>query len=228
MRKYASKLLPSCLSAALLLVACSSSSRHEAGTTAGQVDFSGSWEVDFSQSESVRDVYTRTVHQLQRDLERRSRGQPEQQAMLAAGAISGEGLYTLARMAEVVTEPQLLDIRQDANEITVKREGSFALQCDFRSDLERTSAFGRETCEWRDHQLFFRVELPDGLIIVHRFILAPDGRRLQMATTLFSKQASQPFTVARVFNRYDPTRSGFTCRQTLTRERVCTTESPEQ
>lgn len=199
---------------------------------AEHVDFSGAWEVDYSQSETVNDAYDKLMTELRRQAQRQSQGMAQGPGTVSAGSAvygSGRGIYALARMAELVIEPQLLDIDQDDIGVTVEREGSFALQCEFGNggDKVRESSFGREVCGWRDHQLLFQVELPDGLSIRHRFTLAPDGERLQMVTQLFSREVSQPLTVARVFNRYDPTRSGIRCRQTLTRGRVCTTEAPQ-
>ena len=52
----------------------------------------------------------------------------------------------------------------------------------------------------------------------------PQGERLQIATTVFSSQVSYPFTLDKVYRRFDPSVDGITCKQTLNRGRVCTTE----
>ncbi len=220
--------------AGLLLAGCTAAPEKSAPATAHieHVDFSGAWEVDYSQSETVNDAYDKLMTELRRQAQRQSQGMGQGPGSISGGSAvygSSSGIYALARMAELVTEPQLLEIKQGDTDITVKREGSFALQCDFAPAAEgaRDSVFGREVCAWREHQLLFQVELPDGLHIRHRFTLAPDGERLQVVTQLFSRQVSQPLTVARVYNRYDPERTGIRCRQTLTRGRVCTTEAPQ-
>ncbi len=230
------RILSSLLLSSLLLTGCAGAPEKKppaAVAPRDHVDFSGAWEVDYSQSETVNDAYDKLMNELRRQAQRQAQGMGQGPGTLSGGSAvygSGEGIYALARMAELVTEPQLLDIRQGDTDISVKREGSFALECDFTTaaDGAMESMFGRELCGWRDHQLLFQVELPEGLHIRHRFTLAPDGERLQVVTQLFSRSVSQPFTVARVFNRYDPERSGIRCRQTLTRGRVCTTERPEQ
>jgi hypothetical protein len=203
-----------------------------AGRTNGSVDFSGDWEVDYSQSDNIRDRYDMMIRELQRQAERRARGGVAQSNGSASlGAVgSGESLYALARMAELITDVQLLDIEQDEIEVSVKREGSFALQCEFHAgQLHRVETpLGSELCGWDGHQLVFHVALPEGLRIIHRFTLGPEGQRLNIATTVRSQQVSYPFTINRVFNRYDPESSGIRCKQTLSRGRVCTTEEKPQ
>ena len=129
-------------------------------------------------------------------------------------------------MAEIVTEPQLFDITQSDTHINVKRDGSFALDCEFSGGAAdtRESVLGSELCGWDGHQLVFQVFLPDGLSIYHRFTLGPAGERINVATTLRSSQVSSPFSLDRVYRRYDPDAGGIRCRQTLSKGRVCTTE----
>ncbi len=84
---------------------------------------------------------------------------------------------------------------------------------------------GSEVCGWDVHQLVFRILLPEGLSIQHRMTLAEDGERINIATTVVSDQVSYPFTLNRVYNRFEPAEAGYTCTQTFSRGRVCTTES---
>ncbi len=214
--------------AALLLGGCSSRPDLPGGA-AVPVDFSGAWELDYSQSDNISDRYEAMIRKLRREAERRARGNaPQSNAVVSAGAsASGEDLYNLARMAEMITDVQLLDISQDETGISVKREGSFALQCEFHGGgMHRLETpLGSELCGWDAHQMVFQVALPEGLRILHRFTLGPEGQRVNIATTLWSRQAGYPFTLNRVYQRYDPESSGIRCKQTLTRGRVCTTES---
>ena len=215
---------------AVLLGGCGSQPPKPALARAAVLpDFSGAWEVDYSQSENVREAYDTLIRALQRQAERQSRNMSQGGGTLAvtgAGANSGASIYALARMAEIVTEPQLLDITQTENRLNVKREGSFALDCEFLDGKWRTreSALGTETCGWDGHQVLFYLGLPDGLSIYHRFTLGPEGERIKVATTLRSSQVSWPFTLDRVYRRYDPAASGIRCKQTLSKGRVCTTE----
>ena len=216
----------------LLVQACSTEAPRPSGTSAATagVDFSGAWEVDYSQSDNIRDSYEAMIRELRRQAERRQRGSNQGMGTVSAGGGSGQDIYALARMAEVITDIQLLDIAQSQREITVKREGSFALMCEFYAGRLHTeeTPLGKEVCGWDGHQLVFQIYLPEGLSIFHRMTLGPQGQRLNMATTVRSDQVTYPFTLDRVFNRYDPNSSGFRCKQTLTRGRVCTTEAPDQ
>lgn len=211
----------------MALIACSSSEAPlPRERTAAAVDFSGAWEVDYSQSDNIRESFDAVLRELQRQAERQNRAMNQGGGSLSVNASSGSSLYALARMAEIVTEPQLLDITQSVTDVTVKREGSFSLDCEFHpGQLDtRDSALGREICGWDDHQLVFQLYLPDGLAIYHRMTLDPGGERLHIATTLRSDQVSWPFIVDRVYRRYDPNTSGIRCKQTLSKGKVCTTE----
>ncbi len=218
--------------AVLCLVGCSSAPEAPAGrgAQARTVDFSGAWEVDYSKSETVHDSYEAMMRELRRQVERaqamnQGRGGGSAGVTIAAG---GDDIYALARLAELVTDIQLMDIDQQARAITIKREGSFALYCEFGDELyTQRNAMGSEVCGWDGHQLLFQIFLPEGVTIIHRFTLGPQGERINVATTVRSSRVSYPFSVDRVFNRYDPTRSGIRCKQTLTRGRVCTTEAPQ-
>jgi len=215
--------------AVLALAACSTTEPPPRGVkTSGAVDFNGDWEVDYSQSDNVRDRYEVMIRELQRQAERRARGgnQGGSMSIGGTGVNSGASIYGLARMAELITEIQLLNIIQDEQEISVKREGSFALRCEFHPGQLHSveTPLGREICGWDGHQLVFQIYLPEGLSIFHRLTLGPHGERLNIATTVRSDQVAYPFSLNRVFNRYDPSSTGIRCKQTLTRGRVCTTE----
>lgn len=219
--------LACCLLPVMALIACSSTEAPlPRERTSAAVDFSGAWEVDFSQSENIRDSFDALLRELQRQVERQNRGMKQGGGSLSVNANSGASLYALARMAEVVTEPQLLNISQSMTDVTVKREGSFALDCEFHPGQldRRDSPLGRELCGWDDHQLVFQLYLPDGLSVYHRMTLDPGGDRLHIATTLRSDQVSWPFNVDRVYRRYDPNSGGIRCKQTLSKGKVCTTE----
>ncbi|MEQ8516596.1 MAG: hypothetical protein RIC38_13390, partial [Chromatocurvus sp.] len=145
-----------------------------------------------------------------------------------SGTDSAPSIIGLARMAELITESQLFDIEQNRTRIQVKREGNFALTCDFlrQATSVRDLGVGREACGWDGSQLVFRIALPEGLSIRHRFSLAPSGDQLGVNTTVFSDRVSSPFSVQRVYSRFEPGARGYRCEMTLTRGRVCTTESP--
>jgi hypothetical protein len=218
-----------------LMTACSSTQQALEGQGRSAVDFSGSWELDYGQSDNIQAKLDAMVRDLRREAERRNRnaamstqGPGASLVVGGGGANSGASILGLARMAELITRPPLLEIKQDEHNIRVKREESFALTCEFHPGQFHTveTPFGTEACGWDGHQLVFRILLPEGLSIQHVFTLGPQGQRLNIATTVVSDQVSYPFTLNRVFNRFVPGNRGYRCTQTLSRGRVCTTESP--
>ena len=215
----------------VLLSACGSQERKLEGQGNGVVDFSGSWELDYSQSDNIQTKLDAMVRELRRQVERRNAAAMNQGAgaslMVGGGGLSGESIMGVAQMAELITRSPLLEIKQDEAGIKVKREETFALDCEFHPGQFHTveTPFGTESCGWLDHQLVFRIQLPDGLSIQHVMTLGPQGRRLNIATTVISDQVSYPFTLNRVFNRFVPGSRGYRCTQTISRGRVCTTES---
>ena len=140
---------------------------------------------------------------------------------------SGASIIGLAQMADLITQSQLMEVEQDKQKIKVKREEDFALTCEFFPGQYHTveTPLGKEICGWDRHQLIFKILLPEGLTIQHLMSLSPDGQRLNIATTVISDRVTSPFTVNRVYVRYQPTDDGYSCKMTISRGRVCTTES---
>lgn len=215
----------------VLLAACSSPTRPIQSKSAQPVDFGGDWELNYAQSDNIQTELNGLVRELRKRAQRRG----PQGEIIAGPAISiggsgfdqGVSVIGLAQMADWITQSSLLAIVQDEEGIEVKREGNFALDCQFVGDnaYRVDSPLGREICGWDGHQLLFTLQLPDGLSIRHRLTLSPDRQHLNVATTVVSDQVSQPFTLDRVYNRFDPGSAGYRCEMTLTRGRVCTTEA---
>jgi hypothetical protein len=198
------------------------------------VDFSGHWEMNYSDSDNIQARLDSMVRELQRRAQRQANSNVSNRSNAAissapGGYNSGPSVIGLARMADAITQAQLLEVEQTENEIDIKREETFALSCEFYGDYFHTieTPFGKETCGWDSHQLLFRLLLPEGLSIQHRFTLGPSGERLNVATTVVSDRVSYPFTLNRVYNRFEPGKSGISCELTLTRGKVCTTESSQ-
>ncbi|PLW82719.1 hypothetical protein CWI75_09080 [Kineobactrum sediminis] len=196
------------------------------------MDFSGTWALDYGQSDNIQTRLNGMVRELQRQAERRAqngdtRG-PGANLTIGNGTDSGSSIIGLARMSDLVTRSQLLDIDQDPQKIRVRREDNFALACDFHDGkpVLVETPLGREQCGWEGHQLAFIIALPEGLSIRHRLTLGPDGEWLNIATTVVSDRVSSPFTLNRVYRRMESGAAGYSCRQTLTRGKVCTTETP--
>lgn len=219
----------------LVLAACASQDQRQPVASRTGVDFSGSWSLDYGQSDNIQVRLNGLVRELQREAERRAQAAGSERrgpgAALMVGSPStdsGASVIGLAQMADLVTKSQLLDIEQDPQRIRVRREGDFALDCDFHDGRPTVveTPLGSEFCGWDGHQLLFVLALPEGLSIRHRLTLGPNGQMLNIATTVSSDRVSYPFTLNRVYRRMDPEAHGFSCEQTLTRGKVCTTETP--
>lgn len=219
----------------LFVTGCSSQPEQQRRPVVNQtdaaVDFTGFWELDYSQSDNIQVNLNALVRGL-----RQPRSQPGGVYQQAGGTVviggpgstnSGASIIGLAQMADLITQSQLLEIEQDKNKIKVERAENFALTCEFYPGQYHTveTPLGKEICGWDRHQLIFKILLPEGLTIQHIMSLGPDGQRLNIATTVTSDRVTSPFTVNRVYVRYQPTDDGYSCKMTISRGRVCTTES---
>lgn len=202
--------------------------------TDAAVDFSGFWELDYSQSDNIQVNLNAMVRELQKQSQQRAQAtgvyQQSGGGMLIGGpgtTNAGASIIGLAQMAEMITESQLLEITQDEYKIRVKRELDFALSCEFYPGQYHTveTPLGKEICGWDRHQLIFRILLPEGLTILHVMSLGPDRQWINIATTVTSDQVTTPFTVNRVYARYQPQDNGYSCKMTISRGKVCTTEA---
>jgi hypothetical protein len=218
----------------LLLCACGSQQKTVLeGENTQTVDFSGSWELDYSQSDNIQAKLDSLVRDLRRQAARSQQGNMSQgpgSAMVigpAGTANSGASIVGLAQMSELITRSSLLEVEQSEHKIKVKREENFALTCEFHAGQYHMveTPLGSESCGWNSHQLVFKIYLPEGLSIQHVMSQGPEGQKLNIATTVVSDQVSYPFTLNRVYQRFVPGNSGYRCKMTLTRGRVCTTEA---
>jgi len=202
------------------------------GDNVQAVNFSGSWELDYSQSDNSQQELDSSVRELNREAARLAQGGIQQGPvtgvnMSGGGFNSGSSIVGLVRLADLITQSPLLEITQDEHKILVKREEDFALSCEFYAgEYQREETpFGVQACGWNAHQLVFKILLPDGLSIQHVMTLGAEGQKLNIATTVVSDQVSFPFTLDRVYNRFQPGDDRIKCQETLTKGRVCTTTS---
>jgi hypothetical protein len=220
----------------LCVAACSSPSQQRRpviNQTDRAVNFSGFWELDYSQSDNIQENLNVLVRGLRQQSQQRAQAagvyQQAGPAMIIGGpgdTNSGASIIGLAQMADLVTQSQLLEVTQDEHKIRVKREEDYALTCEFYPGQYHTveTPLGREICGWEQHQLIFKTLLPEGLTIQQVMSLAPDGQRLNIATTVISDRVTSPFTVNRVYVHYVPQDDGYSCKMTISKGRVCTTE----
>lgn len=205
----------------LLVAACSSSQptidtsvpSYSGGMPA---DLSGSWERDYSRSDDIQGVLNSTLRRLYR---------PHPDTGYPVPSQDSSKIIALARFAELITRPDVLTIAQDEYEIKISRKDDFTMLCEFYEGYaKRTeSEFGAEVCSWNGHQLVAHLVLPDGLLVSHRFTVAANKMSLHVATTISSSAVRVPFTINRIYMKFEPPESDFNCIETLSMKRVCST-----
>jgi hypothetical protein len=190
------------------------------------VDFSGSWERNYWRGDDIN----RALNQWFRRL---SNGSASQQVSGAfgldnAGTINSDrdvaAVLALARLADVITRLRYFSISQSEDEIRVERENDFDIACQFDDGAAQgaRTSYGAEICGWNGEQFVSRLILPDGLLVSHRFTIAPDNDNLHISTTVSSTTSGLSFTLGRFYTKYQPSPSRFDCVDTLSRNRVCT------
>ena len=206
--------------ACLILAACSSQPTIDESIpsfTGGMpVDLSGSWERDYSRSDDLQAVLNSTLRRMYR---------PMPDSPYPAPTQDPSKIVALARLAELITRPDVLTITQDEYEIKIARKDDFTMLCEFYDGYaKRTeSEFGAEVCSWSGRQLVSHLVLPDGLLVSHRFSMSADGNHLLVTTSVSSNGTRNPFTINRAYMKFEPPESDFNCIETLSMKRVCST-----
>ena len=210
-----------------LAYGCASETPIEQPVVGPVAELGGHWEVDYARSDTVQTQINASFREVQREIRRR------QEAVERGASPQGmplgdlDTLIALAKMAELVTDSDLLEIEQDPHILRVERANNFALSCDLDEAQVVHSLLGAERCWWDGQQWHFLVRLPDGLSIEHRFSVSEDSRSLAQRTVLAAPGVNQDLEVVRIYSRYDPLTRGFSCTETLSRGRVCTTENSD-
>jgi hypothetical protein len=190
------------------------------------VDFSGSWERDYSRGEDVQGALSSLFRERQRTVQQQY---PSNSAMgnaqIGISQREVNALVALARLVQDITKPDVLTISQDDYEVRVAREDDFAMSCSFYDGIaQRTdSTYGTEVCSWDGNTLISYLVLPDNLLITSRFTMSPDGNYLRVITTASSGATRTPFTLHRYYIRFEAPPRAFNCVETLSMKRVCST-----
>lgn len=219
-----------------LVAACSQQSARESAPRVYDdtmpADLSGSWERDYWRGDDVNralDLYFRRL----------SRANPNQglsaypgldnpAAVFSPGYVNS--ILALARLADAITRFRYFSISQTADAVIVERGDDFDIYCEFYDGVAEGAAteYGAEICGWSGDQFVSRLVLPDGLRVDHRFTVADDTENLHVSTTVSLGNTGLSFTLGRFYSKYDPVPSQFDCVDTLSRNRVCTTETTAQ
>ena len=210
-----------------LSVGCAQERHSEAVTrVATPVNMAGHWEIDFARSDNLQDQLSSIARRVQREATRRARLAEEGRGFAGSPLPDQRDLITLARLAEIITEPVLLEVIQSDSRIRVKRDKSFALVCEYDgSGLGVTvDTLGIQRCGWDGDQLYFAIELEEGLDVTHRLSRAKETDTLLMVTSVETTATRFPMVVSQYFTPYDPDALGYHCERTLTRGKVCSTQ----
>lgn len=199
--------------------------KQEITRVASPVDMTGHWELDYAKSDNLQDQLNSVARQIRREAARREQLAKEGRGF-AGGPLPGRrDLITLARLAEIITEPTLLEVIQAEGRMRVKRDNSFALVCetDGSTISVTTDLLGEQRCGWDSSQLFFMLNLQEGMEVTHRLSRSGEGDVLLLVTSVETPGTSLPLIVSQFFTRYDPEDLGFRCERSLTKGKICTT-----
>lgn len=187
------------------------------------VNLAGSWERDYARSDDVNAALRAAYYEL-------SRTSPDRQFSGNPGATQPSSkdtsaLMALARLAELITRPDVLTISQNEHEIHVARKDDFAMLCAFYDGVAKgtESRYGTEICGWDRDQLVSHLVLPDGLQVTHRFTISQEGDALRVVTTVSSSTSRVPFTLRRFYTKFKRPTPDYECIETLSMKRVCST-----
>ena len=216
----------------LVIAACTQQPTRVTAVSSDQssmpANLSGLWGRDYFRGDDVNEALNRWFQRLRRGTpDLRPAGLPElDNAGTIASSQDVNSILALARLADEITRPRYFTISQTEHEISVERENDFDISCEFYDGVAQgaKTPYGEEICGWAGDQFISRLILPGGLLVSHRFTVAPEGDELHVATTVSSRNTGMSFTLSRFYIKYEPSSPLFTCVDTLSRNRVCTTE----
>lgn len=226
-RRYRRLLGATALTTLLILVAACNTDpvQQEITRVASPVDMTGNWELDYAKSDNLQDQLNAVARQIRLEAARREQLAKEGRGFAGAPLPGRRDLITLARLAEIITEPTLLEVIQAEGRIRVKRDNSFALVCetDGSEVSVTTDLLGEQRCGWDSSQLFFMLNLQEGLEVTHRLSQSGEGDMLLLVTSVDTPNTRFPLIVRQFYKRYDPENLGFQCERSLTKGKICTT-----
>lgn len=224
--------IPVLLAACALLTACSNPGPVLDTTNPSfvgdmPVDFSGSWERDYSRGEDVQGALSALFQARQRQAQQQQQypGSPRMGSQAGLSSREANALLALARLVQDITKPDVLTISQDDYEVRVAREDDFSMSCSFYEGVAQgtDSSYGTEVCSWDGDSLISHLVLPESLLITSRFTMSSDGNYLRVITTASSGSTRTPFTLHRYYMRFEAPPNAFNCIETLSMKRVCST-----
>ncbi len=191
-------------------------------------DFSGHWEKNYQASDVFYNKFQLYVADLMRRFARGSSSGNREQGINVesggGGGVNPASVNGLAQLAEEITRMPLLNIKQDGNGINVERENDFNLRCFYHDKeyVQSSNTFGNDWCGWSSQRMIFRMRMSGGLQIVHQLSLSADASQLNVTTTVASDSVATPIVISNFYTRFNSQDDHYDCRQTLTRNKVCT------
>lgn len=188
-------------------------------------DFSGSWQRNYARDDQLNAALAEAYDRLARSIPDQRPAGPGMAVQAGPSPRDWDALVALARLAELITRPDVLTIAQDDFEIRVDRKDDFSLLCSFYAGQAKAidSPYGMESCGWDGDDLVSYLALPGGLTIMHRFTLSEDRQQLRIVTTLDSVTSKVPFTLRRFYTKFERPAPAMNCVETLSMKRVCST-----
>lgn len=210
----------------LWLSACGSAPPMPTDLSSGPaVNLSGAWEVDYKLTENAQEkllfLYEIARSQLRQEQRRRDDPAVSNRQTVQRAIDDLNGLIKLGTLADSMNQANVLRIEQGDGYVLVKRDDDFALTCEIGSDVP-SLRYGEEWCGFDNNgQLIFASRLPEGLDIVHRFMLSDNGERLSVATTVKTPALSEAYTINRVYMPFEEGGSLYNCEFTLAKKKSC-------
>lgn len=189
------------------------------------VDFSGSWQRNYARDDELNAALAAAYDRLARSIPDQRMSAPGVAVQAGPSSKDWDALVALARLAELITRPDVLTIYQDDFELRVDRKDDYSMLCSFYAGQAQAlqTPYGIETCGWQGDNLVSHLALPGGLTITHRFTASADNRQLRVITTLDSSTSRVPFTLRRFYSRFERPAPAMNCIETLSMKRVCST-----
>ena len=192
-----------------------------------KVNLTGDWEKNYDRSDDFKTEIQNYVLKIQNHIKELQQARERDSNYNLGGSgipDSREALIGLAQFTEEITRMPVLHIVQDKTGVQIKRENDFPLTCEFfgKTFTSKSNTYGTENCAWSGGQLFIQINLDNGLHINYQVTLGPDAKKLNITTTVASREASAPLTISNYYDRYTEPTSDYNCVHTLTKNDVCT------
>lgn len=189
-------------------------------------DFAGDWRQDHARSDQWDAEWRLAAYELQRRAYARQRRGDASPWVMGDARRQTRALMAKAQLADLASRHAALHISQTAERVRIDRRDEPPLICSTRAGRHEmfTSIHGTEQCRWIRDQLTFEIQLAEGTTIHHRFSRDAGGDTLILLTRV-SGPGSPPVDLRRYFVRDDRSAPSFECVPTLTRGRVCSTDT---